>query len=349
MNAFDRQLMDELKAQWRQQNGSGCALASEQQEYPIAAGLAEQSVGAVNMAAAFAQQQQVSANARGQDADLLDFHSQRLMEGLCRPPPVGKAVGAVEGPKPSNLQTWVIFPDCHIPFENGPYLDLVISICHSIKPHGIASIGDFGDMLSVSAHPKSPTESRWQLKDEVEAVNARLDQIDAVGAKERLMCLGNHDIRGQRMAMKQMAGLYDTLDPVHMYRLKERGWTAYKYQEHVRVGKLWLVHDSGYSGRYAVFQNGDAFGASTVQGHTHHAGVQYFGTVLGERHVSATIGWLGDDRFAQYLAPVKKARNWQNAFGVAYVEVDSGNTHLQVVPIVNGRAVVNGQMFEAKK
>ena len=260
-----------------------------------------------------------------------------------RPP-----VALVDGRK-SNLDVWLLIPDCHIPFESKPLLDLVIEIGHHLRPHGIAVLGDFGDMLSVSAHPKLPHQYQWQLKDEVDAVNARLDQLDAIGATERVMCMGNHDVRGQRLAVKQMVGLYETLDPASLYKLKARGWKSYAYQQHVKVGKLWLVHDSGFSGRYAAHQNGDAFGASTVQGHNHQASAVYFGTVLGDRHVSCTLGWLGDEAYAEYMAPIKRTRSWQHAFGVAYVERDTQNTHLNLIPIVDGKCVVDGRLFEAAR
>jgi hypothetical protein len=300
-------------------------------------------VGAVDLSPSLADRAR-------QDPDLLDFYSQKMVDAV-----VERAMRRgvtdtkpVALPDKSRLDTWLIYSDAHVPFEKKEYLDLVNEIGRTIRPHGIAVIGDFGDLLSVSSHPKLPHHYRWQLKDEVEAVNARLDQIDAIGAKERRFFIGNHDIRGQRTAMKQMIGLYDSLDPVHLYKLKERGWISHAYQEHAQIGKIWGVHDSGNSGKYAVWQNGDMFGASTMQGHVHNAGCQYFGTVLGERHVSATLGWLGDERYAEYLAPIKKTRNWQHAFGVMYVERDTQNSHLNVVPIADGRCVVGGQLFEAR-
>lgn len=290
------------------------------------------------------------------DEDLLDFYVQRALKKAMphkdsgarelRLPPLAP-VGLPE--RKSSMDAWLIFSDAHIPFEKKEYLDLVIEIGRTLRPHGIAIIGDWGDLLSVSSHPKLPHQLQWQLKDECEAVNERLDQVDAIGAKDRRFFTGNHDIRGQRTALRQMVGLYESLDPAYLYNLKKRGWISYPYQQHALVGKLNLVHDCGHSGKYAVWQNADAFGASTVQGHVHNAGVQYFGSVLGDRHISATVGWLGDDKYAEYMAPIKRTRNWQHAFGWAYVERDTQNTHMQVVPIIEGRAVVEGQLFEAAK
>ncbi len=248
---------------------------------------------------------------------------------------------------PGPLQCWLVWSDVHVPFECKQSFETVLSVAEWLKPYGTAVIGDFADMMTVSSHPKIPLQYRWQLKDEVDAVNARLDQIDALGCQEKKFFAGNHDARGQRLAMQQMIGIYDTLDPKNLFRLEERNWQYYPYRQHSRIGKVWLVHDIGFSGKYAAYQNGDAFQASTLQGHTHAASVTYFGSVLGERHVSCTIGWLGDDSAADYIAPIKSTRNWQKAFALMWIETNTQNTHVQVIPIIDGRCVVNGKVFGA--
>lgn len=245
------------------------------------------------------------------------------------------------------LQCWIVLPDCHIPFHSRPAWNVVMKIARALKPYGIATIGDLADFLSVSTHPRTPAQLRWQFKDEVTEVNACIDELDALGCTEKKFFCGNHENRGQRLALKQAIGLYDSMDPEYLFRLKERGWEYFPYQQHARIGKLNLVHDVGFCGKYAAWQNGAAFEASTIQGHTHHASLVYFGNAVGEHHVSATIGWLGDPAYAGYMAAVKTTRNWQHAFGLAYVETDTGNTHFKIVPIIEGRAEVNGQLFAA--
>lgn len=242
------------------------------------------------------------------------------------------------------LKTWFIWSDAHIPFEDKKAFDLVLKIGRTLKPYGQIIIGDFGDMLSVSSHPKTPPQARWQLTDEVDAVNDRLDQLDALRCKRKHFFIGNHDSFGQKLAMKQAIGLFDSLDPRALYNLGKRGWISHEYQIPYKIGKVWFVHDTGFWGKNAIRQNGDAFGASTVQGHTHAAGVEYFGNALGERHVSATVGWLGDASYAKYMAAIKKTRNWQTAFGLMRVE-PNGVSHVQVIPIISNKAVVDGILY----
>ena len=40
-----------------------------------------------------------------------------------------------------------------------------------------------------------------------------------------------------------------------------------------------------------------------------------------------------------------KASDWVKGFGIGYLEPQTGIVHLQPVPIVNGRCVVNGKLF----
>lgn len=247
----------------------------------------------------------------------------------------------------TGIDTWIIFSDAHIPFHDRKAYGLVEKVCTRLKPYGVASIGDFADMLAVSTHPKAPQESRWQLEDEMTEVRERRAFIDSLNCERRAICLGNHETRGQRVAMDRIASLYKTLDPDHIIEFSKHGWEVYRYQEHVKIGKIHLVHDVGHCGVNAVLMNARAFQASVMTGHTHAAECRYFGNVLGENHVSMSIGWLGDRKAAKYMPQAKKLANWQHAFGVMYVERATQNTHAFVVPIVDGRCVVGGELFEA--
>jgi hypothetical protein len=40
-----------------------------------------------------------------------------------------------------------------------------------------------------------------------------------------------------------------------------------------------------------------------------------------------------------------KSAEWVHGFGVGYLEPQSGVVHLQPVPIVHGKCVVNGRLF----
>jgi hypothetical protein len=252
-------------------------------------------------------------------------------------------------PRPvvTGMDTWVIFPDCHIPFEDHAAYGLVLDVCRHLRPYGCILIGDYADMLSVSSHPRTPMEQRWQLKDEVDAVRARRAELDGLGFQRKIITSGNHEGRGQSRAMEQMIGLYDSLDPDYLFGYSANGWEFYPYRRIAKVGKAHFVHDLRYCGVNAVRQNALLAQASIITGHTHAAECRYFGNVLGVHHVSMSVGWLGSFEAAAYMDDIRKAANWQHAFGIMRVEHETQNVHCKLHPIVDYRVEVDGQLFAA--
>lgn len=240
-------------------------------------------------------------------------------------------------------EKWLLIPDCHVPFENGKAFDLVVNIAKESQVDGVAILGDFLDLFSVSFHDKDPRRVS-QLAEEVKAANKRLDQIDRIGARKKLFIEGNHEYRLTRYLMNKAPSLLDTFNMPQMLRLNDRGWKFTPYHKAARVGKLHLTHDVGHAGKLAHIQSGAAFEHSVVIGHTHRIGVHYFGNVLGESHVAAMLGWLGDVNAIDYTHEVKAKRDWHLGFGTALIEPD-GTAHLQAVPIVNYKAAAFGQIF----
>lgn len=244
------------------------------------------------------------------------------------------------------LESWIVIPDAHIPFEDRKAYDLVIRVARDLKFDGIISVGDYADCLSVSSHPKCPADMRWQFEDEVEAVRAKRAELDEIGFKKKIITLGNHETRGQRLASSAAIGLYETLDPDKLFEFSRHGWKVYPYQQHVKVGKINFVHDLGFCGQNAVLQNAAVMQRSIVGGHTHAAEMRYFGNADGENYVSATIGWLGDRRAAAYMTPIKKVAKWQHAFATMYVDKRTKNSFFNLHPIVKCTTVVNGKLYK---
>jgi len=240
----------------------------------------------------------------------------------------------------------LFIPDAHVPFEDGRAFDLMMRVARALRPETIVILGDFADMWAVSAHDKSPTR-RDNLESEMKAVEQRLNEIDSLGAKRKIYCEGNHEERLTRLITRQAPELFEYVQYAKIHRLDERGWTWVPYREHYKVGRVFVTHDLGEAGMYAAARARGTMGGNVVIGHVHRMGVHYASTAEGTGHVSASFGWLGAAEEAKYMPAAKRAA-WQLGFGLGYME-PSGNVHLQAVPIVNYRCVVEGALFDASE
>ena len=236
----------------------------------------------------------------------------------------------------------LLIPDCHVPFQNKRALDVLHKAAALLKPTTIAILGDFADMYSVSFHPKNPNVHE-SLKSEVDAVNVELDRFDRHGATRKIYIHGNHEFRLNRYLNEKAPALFGAVDCDSLFKLKERGWESVQYTHHTKVGKLFLTHDTGVAGPTAHVKAGATFEHSVVIGHVHRINTHYFGNATGETHVAASLGWLGDRDQIDYMHPIKVYKDWSLGFGIAYIE-PNGITHLQAVPIIDYKCVVNGQL-----
>lgn len=269
-----------------------------------------------------------------------------LLPPITRPeplPPMSTGTARVR----RSVERILFVPDCHVPFEDAKAWDLMMSVAKALRPEHIVILGDFADMWAVSAHDKSPSR-RENLESEMKAVAMRLDEVDALGARNKIYCEGNHCERLTRHITQRAPELFDFVSYPKIQRLEERGWRWVPYREHAKIGKMFVTHDLGQAGMYAHNRARSTMGGNVVIGHVHRMGIAYAGTAEGTGHVSAAFGWLGDAEQAKYLPAAKRAE-WQLGFGLGYMEPDTGHVHLQAVPIVDYRCVVEGALFGERR
>lgn len=238
-----------------------------------------------------------------------------------------------------------IVPDAHVPFEDKRAWALMMKVFGVVKPKLLVVIGDLADCCAISDHDKDP-ERTVGLAGEVAAVNARLDELDALGATDKIFVSGNHCDRLSRYLQRKAPELFDLTDIPSLFHLKERKWQYVPYRKHTKRGKLYFTHDVGVSGRYAVYRCLEAYEHSVVTGHTHRLAYIVEGNAIGTAKVSAQFGWLGDRTKIDYMSEVKVVKDWALGFGVGYMDPSSGLAYLTPVPIVNYTACVNGRLYQ---
>ena len=235
-----------------------------------------------------------------------------------------------------------MIPDCHWPNANEKAWGLMLRAAMIVKPDIIVILGDFADGEALSAHaPTKPGERDFE--DEVQSVTKALDQLDALGASRKVYVEGNHEFRLDRYLMDRAPGLFRSIRWQNLLQLYKRGWEWVPYRKSTKVGKLHITHDTGSAGMNAHRASSKAFGGSAVIGHTHRMSYEVTGRFDGPPYLAAMLGWLGDAEAAAGYIHEASASSWVHGFGIAYIEPD-GITHLQPVPIVNGRCVVQGRL-----
>jgi hypothetical protein len=224
----------------------------------------------------------------------------------------------------------------------------MLKAARAFKPDRVVVLGDFVDCASISHHSKDPTRVAG-FQNEIDDANLGLDDLESLGAKKYDFVEGNHEYWLPRLIQDrapELAGLR-TLTIPSLLRLRERGWSYTPYRKHLRVGHLYITHETGKAGANAHVHARNTFESNAVIGHSHRLGVHYSGNAQGKCRVGAMFGWLGDVDQIDYAHRIQALRDWQLGFGVGYLE-PSGVIHLQAVPIINNRCVVDGRLIRGE-
>lgn len=248
-------------------------------------------------------------------------------------------------PRNTALQSILIVPDVHVPFHDKRAWRLMLKVARVLKPYYLAAVGDVGDFYAVSNHDKNP-ERALRLDTEVAEVRAALDDLDALGAKHKLLCGSNHHIRLQRYLETKAPELNSVLNEDALFGLSKRGWLTCAYRDHAEMAGVTFTHDVGSAGKNAVWRVLELFKGTSVTGHTHRMAYVAEGDLEGNRRISAMFGWLGDVKQIDYMSRAKAMKEWQLGFGVGYFCPATGAAYLVPVPILaDYSCVVNGILY----
>lgn len=186
-----------------------------------------------------------------------------------------------------------------------------VKIIKDLKPQMVIMNGDAFDGARISRHPVSGFEVRPTVKQELEAVQERLGEVEAVSGNAKLhWTWGNHDMRfGARIAtaVPEYEGVLGFALTDHFPR--------WKFSTSVMVNEHTQIKHRLYNGIHAVYNAALKSGVSMVTGHLHSLKVTPWTDLTGTRY-GVDTGSLADVWGDQFAYTEDSTRNHRSGFAV---------------------------------
>ena len=185
----------------------------------------------------------------------------------------------------------VVGSDCH-------YWPDIISTAHrgflkiikELSPRMVVMNGDVFDGASISRHPPSGWKPTPSVKQELEACQDRLEEIQKAAKGAALhWCWGNHD---QRFNARLAAQVGDTWRGVEGMNLTDH-FPLWKFSTSIMVNDKVMIKHRYHNGIHAVYNNTLRAGLTVVTGHLHSLKVTPFSDYRGDRY-GVDTGSLAD-------------------------------------------------------
>jgi hypothetical protein len=213
------------------------------------------------------------------------------------------------------LQTGIIVvgSDCH-------YWPDIISTAHrafvkiikDLKPRMVVMNGDVFDGASISRHPVSGWGATPTVKQELEACQDRLGEVEEAAKGAALhWTWGNHDMRFNARLAAQVG---DTWRGVEGMNLTDH-FPRWKFSTSIMVNDHTQIKHRLYNGIHASYNATLKSGISTVNGHLHSLKVTPWTDLTGTRYGTDT-GSLANVWGDQFEYSEDSTRNHRSGFAV---------------------------------
>lgn len=207
----------------------------------------------------------------------------------------------------------VVGSDCH-------YWPGIISTAHrafvkiikDLKPKMVVMNGDVFDGASISRHPVSGWGITPNVKQELEACQERLGEIEKAAKGASLhWTWGNHDMRFNARLAAQVG---DTWRGVEGMNLTDH-FPLWKFSTSIMVNNSTMIKHRYHNGIHAVYNNTMKAGISVVTGHLHSLKVTPWSDYRGDRY-GVDTGTLCNVNGDQFEYSEDNPRNHRSGFAV---------------------------------
>jgi hypothetical protein len=207
----------------------------------------------------------------------------------------------------------IVGSDCH-------YWPGIVSTAHrafvklikQLKPKMVVMNGDVFDGASISRHPVSGWESLPSVKQELEACQERLNEVEKAAKGSALhWTWGNHD---QRFNARLAAQVGDGFKGIEGMNLKDH-FPMWKFSMSIMVNNHTQIKHRLYNGIHASYNATLKSGVSTVNGHLHSLKVMPWTDLTGTRY-GVDTGSLANVWGDQFSYTEDSTRNHRSGFAV---------------------------------
>jgi len=207
----------------------------------------------------------------------------------------------------------IVGSDCH-------YWPDIISTAHrafvkiikDLKPKMVVMNGDVFDGASISRYPVSGWGSTPSVKQELEACQERLGEIEEAAKGASLnWTWGNHDMRFNARLAAQVG---DTWRGVEGMNLTDH-FPRWKFSTSIMVNENVMIKHRYHNGIHAVYNNTVRAGISVITGHLHSLKITPFSDYTGDRY-GVDTGSLADVNGNQFEYSEDNPKNHRSGFAV---------------------------------
>jgi hypothetical protein len=210
-----------------------------------------------------------------------------------------------------------------------------------VKPKMVIMNGDVFDGASISRHPVSGWESTPTVKQELEACQERLGEIEKAAKGANLhWTWGNHDMRFNGRLASQVG---DTWRGVEGMDLKDH-FPRWKFSTSVMVNEKVMIKHRYHNGIHAVYNNTMKSGISVVTGHLHSLKVTPWTDYTGTRY-GVDTGTLAAIEGNQFDYSEDSPKNWRSGFAILNF-IDYQMMPPELVQVIDDKFYFRGELMD---
>jgi len=188
----------------------------------------------------------------------------------------------------------------------------LVNIIKRLKPKMVVINGDAFDGASISRHPAGNWQSLPSVKQELEACQERLKELQKAAKGSVLhWTWGNHDLRFNARLASQVGDTWKGIEGMDL-RDHFREW---KFSTSLLINENTMIKHRWQNGIHAVYNNALKSGVSIVTGHLHSLKVTPWTDYNGTRY-GVDTGTLATLEGQQFEYAEDNPKNWRSGFAV---------------------------------